>query len=369
MNLREYADNLCELAELGLKRTYLPEAGLFCHRESWTSNGSMRLEGVSFRYSAIAVIGLLVAQRNRRLSKWTRPEIDTIQKSLLDARHEVSNLGDRGLLLWALSEGDHPICSTVLDEVREILDAEPNHRMLSRLSALELAFLLTGFVVYLEKGGESRQAEEMCRLAYHALVSLRCVQTSLFFGVSRSDISIQSLRRHVSSFASQIYPIYALSRYYQLTAVPEALQVAQDCASRLVALQTSAGGWCWQYDVRRGSVVETYPLYSVHQDGMAPMALLQMEQYTPGDYTQAIARGMNWLQRDNELGCSMLDQSRLVIWRAIRRRGPSRLNAAILLNSLLATLGISANRNVRTGFTLVREWRPYHPGWILVAWS
>ena len=35
------------------------------------------------------------------------------------------------------------------------------------------------------------------------------------------------------------------------------------------------GQWWWHYDVRDGSVVERYPVYSVHQHAMAPMALLR----------------------------------------------------------------------------------------------
>jgi hypothetical protein len=35
----------------------------------------------------------------------------------------------------------------------------------------------------------------------------------------------------------------------------------------------------------------------------------------------------------------------------------------------LTIMGLRANRNVPTGFELVAECRPYHLGWILVAWS
>ena len=44
-------------------------------------------------------------------------------------------------------------------------------------------------------------------------------------------------------------------------------------ADRLLAMQLPDGGWPWLFDAERGTVVERYEIYSVHQDAMAPMAL------------------------------------------------------------------------------------------------
>ena len=57
-------------------------------------------------------------------------------------------------------------------------------------------------------------------------------------------------------------------------------------------LQGPDGQWWWHYDTRTGKVVEGYPVYSVHQDSMAPMALLDLEDAGGPQHSEAITRGL-----------------------------------------------------------------------------
>ena len=67
---------------------------------------------------------------------------------------------------------------------------------------------------------------------------------------------------------------------------------------RSVARQGPAGQWWWHYDRRTGRVVERYPVYAVHQDAMAPMALLALERRgAASTCATPIARGLAWLAR------------------------------------------------------------------------
>ena len=69
------------------------------------------------------------------------------------------------------------------------------------------------------------------------------------------------------------------------------------------SMQLPDGGWPWLFDAERGTVVERYEVYSVHQDAMAPMGLFELSEAT-GDprYRDAAVRGLAWIHGDNELG-------------------------------------------------------------------
>ena len=52
-------------------------------------------------------------------------------------------------------------------------------------------------------------------------------------------------------------------------------------------LQLPDGGWPWLFDAERGTVVERYEVYSVHQDAMAPMAFFELAR---GDRRRPLRR-------------------------------------------------------------------------------
>ena len=90
--------------------------------------------------------------------------------------------------------------------------------------------------------------------------------------------SLGRLRAHVGCFADQVYPIQALARLAAADGDAVAMGAANRCAAAICAVQGSAGQWWWHYDARDGSVVERFPVYSVHQHAMAPMALFDLRR-------------------------------------------------------------------------------------------
>lgn len=135
-------------------------------------------------------------------------------------------------------------------------------------------------------------------------------------------------------------------------------------------LQGPAGQWWWHFDVRTGDVLERYPVYSVHQDSMAPMALFALEEADGQDRLAPIRRGWQWLLEPPENPGGLIDRAAGVIWRKVARHEPPRLvrglqAAASRLHASLRAPGVDTV--FRPGW-IDHESRPYHMGWILYAW-
>jgi hypothetical protein len=179
------------------------------------------------------------------------------------------------------------------------------------------------------------------------------------------------VRARLGFFDAQAYAVVACLARDAAIADPEAREVARRIGEILIAHQHPLGQWGWHYDVHTGALVDLYPVYSVHQDGMAPMALLGLEQATGTPTTLAVARGVGWLFGKNEIGERLVDEERGLVWRSIRRRAPLHrvvypLKAASLLG-IGRALDLGARLSRPSMVEIDRECRPYHLGFCLYA--
>ena len=180
------------------------------------------------------------------------------------------------------------------------------------------------------------------------------------------------MRSHVACFADQVYPIQALSEYTRAGGHPQALAIAADCAARVCELQGPAGQWWWHYDARTGTVLEEYPVYAIHQDAMAPMALFALSRAGGPQHELAVTRGMEWLTAAPELdGGGLIDASNATLWRKVARREPNKtsryLHAAVSRFREGARVP-GLDRLFPPGVVDCED-RPYHWGWFLYAWA
>jgi hypothetical protein len=188
-----------------------------------------------------------------------------------------------------------------------------------------------------------------------------------FFGHMARNRSFAGLfRGSAGSFADQVYPIYALSRFGSVYAEPSAIDAARNAANAICRAQGQLGQWWWHYDAAGGHVFEQYPVYSVHQHGMAPMALFALEEATGLDFGEPIYRGLRWVVGQNELARDLRDGSSGVIWRSFYH-----VNKISVYRDRIH--GIF--RRQRTGsadvedLAVKRECRPYELGWLLYAFA
>lgn len=176
-------------------------------------------------------------------------------------------------------------------------------------------------------------------------------------------------RNHVTCFADWVYPVQALSHYHLLTRSQQAIDVAARSADRMCRLQGEGGQWWWHYDVRTGAIIEPYPVYAVHQDAMAPMALLALRDACGVDHSEAIHRGLAWLFKPSERTDSLIDREAGLIWRKVARHEPGKLTRGVqaLMSRLHPSVRIPGTGVVFPPCRIDYECRPYHLGWLLYA--
>jgi hypothetical protein len=177
------------------------------------------------------------------------------------------------------------------------------------------------------------------------------------------------LRRRFPNIATEIYTLLALVHVAQRLGDAPATMHARVLGDRLLSTQLPDGAWPWLFDAETGSVIEPYEVYSVHQDAMAPMALLELSALTgAAEYAEAARAGLGWSTGNNELGVNLLDDDALFAHRSIRRAPPWH-RVALATSVAAALTGTRARPRRWSPLELNRTCRPYHLGWILEAWA
>ncbi len=328
---------------------------LFCFRTIF-SNENARNEGLSFRYSIISLLGLYKHQLHG--------DIPTINlrdatERLIERSKQINSIGDMGLLLWLLAL----YCP---DNVGR-LDFEAGvHTALERyddaraVKTTELAWFLTGLSYLALKNINALSGLKELTTRTYGLLKKNYGQ-GIFRHQSPQGLAGGALRSRMGTFADQVYPIYAFTRFAQACGHEEAMEIAFQCGKTICSLQGPVGQWWWHYDAVNGNVVGRYPVFSVHQYGMAPMALFTLAEATGTSFDQEIYKGLDWVAGSNELGINMVDIVHAVVWRSIYR--PSFRMRLEELSSFVTR----CNEKEPNDLKVLHECRPYCFGWFLYA--
>lgn len=351
---------LCDLAVEGLERMALSDLR-FPHtmRDVGNRNGSgMRPEGDNLRYTINVAQGLAwTPEAVQRTVLHGLTAVD-LALSCIDRAAQSREPGAVALAAWAAGETAGVFAASLFEMLQDKLADDGVVQTVSCAWALTAALAARHL-------GDTREVQR--------LASQRLLDAQAPNGLFRHAMPARAAglaRRHVGSFADQVYPIQALARLGYAENDKAALRAADTCSARIVALQGEAGQWWWHYDIRDGSVVEGYPVYSVHQHAMAPMALLDLQEAGGADHRDAVVKGLNWIDSRPETSESMVSAQDGVIWRKVGRTEPPKLARSIA----------AVTTAFRTGWHLPgldvalppgkvdRECRPYEFGWMLYAW-
>ncbi len=347
---------LLDLSLSGLEAMYLPQEGLFCHRRVLTENG-LKNEGASIRYTIITLLGLDKAQRCGFKVPF---DIRHITERLLNRAASFDSVGNLGLLLWLVAQA--------LPDRIDLLIRGSNIRRALKQSVevrkgltTELSWLLSGLCRVSKALGKEKPELAGLSEEVYALIRENYGGLGIFRHMGRGTVA-EKVRGRFGSFADQVYSIEAFSKFWNVHGDPGALKIARECAERICSLQGILGQWWWHYDAARGTVAGRYPVYSVHQDGMAPMALFAIGEASGKDYSGPIYKGLEWITGRNELGVTLVEERKGMICRSLYQ-GKTRKYAEAALS--LADLHFLARGN--GGLTVLQECRPYHLGWLMYA--
>lgn len=277
---------------------------------------------------------------------------------------EVTRTGYRagiGLALWANAAVDGAAdAAGYLAPLGLSIDSLVEQHV-AGFTTMETAWLASGLLHEFERTGDTA-----VRAAAHAVVDE--LRTNRYVGATRlmrhagpGASALHRARSHIANFADQIYSVQAFAFAAIVLDDAAARGVGSALAAHHVELQGDRGQWWWHYDAQRGHVALRYAVYSVHQHGMAPMALAAMARADGGDYSAAIAASRRWIT-DNELGSSMVDVERSTVWRSVERVEPTVITN---VRGGLEALGVADHRAAEV--TLNRETRPYEWAWCLYA--
>ena len=233
-------------------------SGLYCYDMPLQTR---QCRGESVRYSLMALLGM---QRAARAGLDGLPDLTELWLQCLE-RQASFTAGDIGLAIWADTRRD---CSATDDLVARLDRCCRREEAIASLVGMEIAWILIGLAH--AAAGYIRSAERpLLRVAEH-MQRRRRAASGLYFhdAASASDVASRISRRR-STRCSRCRPGARRS-------VAGARDRGREPAGHLVRLQLPDGGWPWLFDADRATVVEPYEIYTVHQDAMAPMALLEL---------------------------------------------------------------------------------------------
>jgi hypothetical protein len=346
------AQGLVELAVRGLPQMLDQRAGMFCYKMKKAGDGLVQ-EGLSPRYTAMTLMGL------HRLGQSGHPaplDVKPVLEGLLTNTNWVENIGDAGLMLWLAAQ----VAPDRLGELARRLQIQTAMTRFADVregTTMNLAWFLTGLSYYSQVSDDGKKLAGMARKTYDLLIANQGKFGYFSHQASRGSVK-GMVRGHIGSFADQVYPIYGMTQFFQTFGDESALRRAQQCASAICEAQGPLGQWWWHYDSHSGRVFEEYPVFSVHQHGMGPMTLFALGKASGTNFDPWIYKGIDWIDRRNELSVNMEDGSANVIWRCIGQTKLKRFASALLGAS-------RKGQNSERGLSILYECRPYELGWLL----
>jgi hypothetical protein len=352
--------DLILLASRGLVHMFDEQKQLFCYRIVRGKHG-LRREKLSPRYTIMTLLGLCELERSGGQSSF---DIRAIYESFVLSVDWIRSAGDLGLLLWLTAAFDPHQLEGLIGRID--LGVALRHYPDTRAGrTMELSWFLAGLAHAAEASPKLGKT-----LTDLAVETYRCLKENQgkhnLFGHMNIKKSLKGrLRGRIGSFADQIYPIYALSKSAKAFHMEDALPPALECAKAICRAQGKLGQWWWLYDSLSGKVSIRYPVYSVHQHGMAPMGLFAVEEATGLSFQEPLYKGLRWIYGDNELRADMRDRPNSIIWRCILPKSRVSKYSDTFLSILRSP---EENAPVRQ-LEILFEDRPYELGWLLFAFT
>ncbi|MGB8225642.1 MAG: hypothetical protein WCE45_02060 [Sedimentisphaerales bacterium] len=362
MNLNQRVELLCKTAKTGLSRFYPANYFELPYTADIGSEGQWHSRGASVRYAAISQIGIAKWLQYHYDDKGNLPEL---WPKISDNFKNITDIGDITLSLWAGIQSSADDCEKFARALKECWPIQS-----ARCNAVELGWVVQACLMVQQSDFAKISLKSVLDDAHKRLLLLFDADARLFYRHHRPGLK-EMISRHISCFADQVYPIVALSNYGFLCNHHQSIDFAAQATEKICQYQGELGQWWWHYDVTHKRICEQYPVFSVHQDGMAPMAIMASDKASKQNHSDKINLGLRWDFGFNEMGENIVHPKEGIIWRDIERNEPAKLSRKI--RSICSVAGLDKLHHLTSkcinSFRVNQECRPYHLGWILYAWA
>jgi hypothetical protein len=264
-------------------------------------------------------------------------DLSAIETAVFEDFSWMRGVGDLGLTLWYAAlyapeqlEKLYQRCNFELDLSRDSRESRTK----------ELAWFLAGLSHAKRAQGEATlDFTDLAVETYRKLDENQC-EDGIFSHRGTTARFGGWLGSRFGTFTDQAFAIYALSQFASAFQVDEPLGGALDCASAICALQGPLGQWWWLYDAHNGGVACQYPVLAANQAGLAPMALLALQESTGLDFRAAVDKGLRWLFGENELAKDLSAAGKPNQWVTVT----PEFTGVRYVETALSLLGLSPNR-------------------------
>jgi len=339
----------------GLNNAWMPEQRCWSHAfRPQIASPNISVPSSDVYYSLNVLLGL---SRLPDKGKCVTNETEEIFNGLC---HRMLSLPVRvyayGMALWAAAELGFELSGPVIDKIDSLLR---NEKSWSRWRAQDVGLLISGLSnMAVHSKRWEKPTESLKKYSDRYLSSAK---SGLFYD------SATSLRRQFSTFATHVYMMLANFHYGESFGHDPSIRRALECVDALSRVQGAHGEWPWFYHTPSGRVMDMYPVYSVHQDGMAPAYLHYAILHAHSTARNQIIKGFEWVFGENEMGVSMLSPDYGIIHRSqMRNEYLGRYKRAF--RAIAKWISRAKAMSVGAGKLKINmECRSYHLGWIL--WS
>ncbi|MEZ5321099.1 MAG: hypothetical protein R2698_03265 [Microthrixaceae bacterium] len=285
-----------------------------------------------------------------------------VDRCLYATRRELRRtgyLGGLGLVLWAdavAAEEPNPF-RVAASASSGLADIGP--LLAPALTTMEAAWLLSGLCHQFSRLG-SAELESAAGTALDELRGRMVHETSLMRHTGERT-PLARIRARGADFEDQIHSVQAFAFAALVLADADAASRSCRLAQRQCEMQGEMGEWYRRFDPERGRASRRYPLHSVYQHGLAPMAFAACRAATGLSFADSVNRSLEWIEH-NESGYSMFDPGAGTIWRGLDRRtaAPSRTTRRLAERA--------GRADVHPGAVILnREARPSEWAWCLYA--
>jgi hypothetical protein len=353
---------LCRNAVSFLEKVYSGKDGLFPYttRLEQGEYRSIYDHPMAVRCTINCLLGLQEAAKFDPQHRFLGRVDEMTERFLRLHEHDLTNLGDLGLLIVHLCERPSGVITTSAFDRLKSLSIDQGR--IGALNLQDTSWLLWGSIAAARSnltGAETLAHDLFLRLTGRLLAHSAVLP--------RHDLN--PLRRRLVSFGGTTYFLRAVYEYGRYFDHREALALFRRATTAVVSSQGPNGEWPWMLATSDARPLDVYPVFSVHQHSMSMLFLFPALDEGIPQIQGAIDKSVTWITGANQLGLPMIQWKPFLIYRSLERRAvaprPVRYVRAWRVSEWGRPAGLAENDRLFVN----TESRSYELGWLLYALS